>query len=145
MPYTMTHFGYSWNRCTEESFKIQQNFNKLHIQVRYTVHVLLHTPEFFNQFDTMWNQHTVISCNKTCFYAFNSQLSVLIVVRSHSVLFLHLLPILFLMAHKAYHQNIFCGAMTPLAVPAGWGFLRRGRSGICYKCQLPNIHSPLER
>jgi hypothetical protein len=26
----------------------------------------------------------------------------------------------------------------PLAVPAGWRFLKGGRRGICYKCHLPN-------
>jgi hypothetical protein len=33
----------------------------------------------------------------------------------------------------------------PFAVPAGMGFLRGGRSGISYKCQLPKTQSPLER
>jgi hypothetical protein len=70
---------------------------------------------------------------------------VLIAVRSHSVLFLHLLPIVPVMACQAYHQNILCSATSPLALPAGWEFLRRGRSGICCQCQLPKIQSPLER
>jgi len=48
------------------------------------------------------------------------------------------------MARRAATKISLAVQRHSLAVPAGWWFLREGRRGICYKCQLPNVvQSPL--